>query len=68
MGPQEWDLTVLPDDIIAQYFEHVDWDLLAVLRQMRSLCVATWCWLDPDRAPVLRDAGTYHLSLLKEDR
>jgi hypothetical protein len=65
LGPQEWDLTVLPDHIIPRYFEDVNWDLLTVLRRMRSLCVAAWCWLDPDRAPVLREAGTYHLYLLK---
>jgi phosphotransferase family enzyme len=65
-GPQEWDLTVLPDAAVAQYFGEVDWGLLAVLRRMRSLCVAVWCWLDPDRAPVLREAGAYHLALLKD--
>jgi thiamine kinase-like enzyme len=65
LGPQEWDLTVLPDEVIARYFEDIDWQLLPALRQMRSLCVAVWCWLDPDRAPVLREAGTYHLDLLR---
>jgi phosphotransferase family enzyme len=65
LGPQEWDLTVLPDEIAARHFTAVDWELLRLLKQMRSLCVAVWCWLDPDRAPVLRDAGTYHLSLLR---
>jgi len=65
LGPQEWDLTVLPDEVAARYFEGIDWNLLRLLRQMRSLCVAVWCWVDPDRAPVLRQAGTYHLALLK---
>jgi hypothetical protein len=65
LGPQEWDLTMLPDRVVADNFADVDWDLLGVLRQMRSLCVAVWCWLEPDRAPVLREAGEYHLSLLK---
>jgi len=65
IGPREWDLTVLPDEVVARYFGEVDWDLLAVLRQMRSLCVAVWCRLDPDRSPVLREAGEYHLGLLK---
>lgn len=64
-GPQEWDLTVLPDEVAARYFADIDWDLLAVLRQMRSLCVAVWCWVDPDRAPILRQAGTHHLNLLR---
>lgn len=64
-GPQEWDLTMLPDEVVDEYFTDVDRDLLATLRQLRSLCVAAWCWLDPDRDPVLREAGTYHLALLK---
>jgi len=66
LGPQEWDLTVLPDEIVARYFADVDWNLLAVLQQMRSLCVAVWCWVDPDRAPILRKAGTHHLNVLRE--
>ncbi len=66
LGPREWDLTVLADEVAARYFENIDWDLLRLLRQMRSLCVAVWCWVDPDRAPVLRQAGTYHLSFLKD--
>jgi hypothetical protein len=65
LGPQGWDLTVLPDEVAASYFKDIDWDLLQRLRQRRSLCVAVWCWVDPDRAPVLRQAGTYHLSVLR---
>lgn len=65
LGPQEWDLTTLGDEVAARYFPDVDWELLGILREMRSLCVAVWCWLDPDRAPVLREAGTYHLGLLR---
>lgn len=65
LGPQEWDLTVLDDEVAARYFPEIDWALLALLRQLRSLCVAVWCWLDPDRAPILREAGTYHLGLLR---
>ena len=65
MGPQEWDLTMLSDEVVAQHFEKVDYQLLGVLRKMRSLCVATWCWVDPDRDPILREAGTYHLALLQ---
>jgi hypothetical protein len=64
-GPQEWDLTVLPDEVVARSFDEVDWDVLRVLRRLRSLCVAVWCWLDPDRDPILRQAGTYHLALLR---
>lgn len=66
LGPQEWDLTVLSDEVAARYFKHIDWDLLRILRQMRSLCVAVWCWVEPDRPPVLRQAGAYHLAALQD--
>lgn len=64
-GPAEWDLTVLPDDVVRRHFADVDYDLLRILKRMRSLVVATWCWLDPDRDPLLREAGTFHLRLLR---
>jgi len=57
---------VLSDEVAAHHFQDIDWDLLRLLREMRSLCVAVWCWADPDRAPVLRQAGTYHLAVLKD--
>lgn len=66
LGPQEWDLTVLPDKTVFRYFTDVNADLLRLLRLMRSLCVAVWCWLDPGRAPALRRAGEYHLRALYE--
>lgn len=67
-GPQEWDLTVLPDEELSPHFEDVDRTLLDLMRQMRSLVVAAWCWADPDRAPILREAGTFHLTALKDTR
>ena len=41
-------------------------ELLAVLRDLRSVCVAVWCWADPDRAPEKREAAAYHLRRLQE--
>jgi Ser/Thr protein kinase RdoA (MazF antagonist) len=63
-GPQEWDLAALPDEATVA-FPHLDQDLLALLRTLRSLCVAVYCWLQPDRAPEVREAATYHLHQLR---
>ena len=40
--------------------------LLAVLRDPGSVCVAVWCWAEPDRAPEKREAAEYHLRRLRE--
>jgi Phosphotransferase enzyme family len=63
LGPVEWDLSGLGEDALA--FPHIDRDLLALLRRMRSLCVAVKCWLDPDRAPEVKEAAVVHLRLLR---
>ena len=64
LGPVEWDLSALGDDVLA-CFADVDRDLIAILRRMRSVCVAAKCWVAPDRAPQLREAGLVHLKLLR---
>lgn len=63
-GPREWDLTGLPADALA-VFDRVDWSLLALLRDVRSCCVAAWCWRNPHRSPELRKAAELHLSRLR---
>lgn len=63
-GPLEWDLSALGDDV-ASIFPSVDRDLLAILRRMRSLCVAVKCGIEPDRAPEVFEAAHVHLRLLR---
>jgi len=63
LGPPEWDLTGLPDDAI-DFYPAADRALLALLRDLRSSCVAAWCWRNPDRAPELREAAEFHLERL----
>jgi Phosphotransferase enzyme family len=63
-GPLEWDLASLPDES-ASAFEQVDDELLALLRRAKSLCVAVWCWRQPDRAPEVGEAAHVHLRLLR---
>ena len=63
-GPLEWDVSALPDEAVAA-FPSVDRARLALLRRVRSLCVAVWCWIEPDRAPELAEAAELHLRLLR---
>jgi hypothetical protein len=55
-GPLEWDLATLPDGALGS-FSGYDRARLELLRQLRSLCVAVWCWLQPERAPEVAEAA-----------
>ncbi len=67
LGPKEWDLTALPLSVAACYPD-VDWILLDLLSDARSFTVATWCWMQPGRAPEVREAARHHLERLRERR
>jgi hypothetical protein len=62
-GPLEWDLSALPG-VGAGVFS-VDADLLAVLKRLRSLCVAVWCRSRSRRSVALDRAARMHLGLLR---
>jgi hypothetical protein len=64
-GPLEWDLAYLPDASVAA-FDDVRAELLGVLRQTVSLCVAAWCWADPGRDPEVAEAAHVHVGLLRQ--
>jgi len=64
-GPLEWDLSSLPDAALAA-FPVVDRGLLATLRDLRSVCVAVWCWNQPERAAEKREAAQFHLRRLRQ--
>lgn len=64
VGPKEWDLSSLGREVTALY-PPVDSGLLENLSLARSLCVATWCWMQPERAPEVAEAAGYHLSRLR---
>ena len=63
-GPLEWDLAAL-DDAAVQLFAEVDFELVALFRRMRSVCVAAKCWVEPNRAREVREAAHVHLKLLR---
>ena len=63
-GPVEWDLSALPQAAVC-VFAGIDPEALSQLRRARSLCVAIWCWFQPDRAPEVREAAELHLRRLR---
>jgi hypothetical protein len=65
-GPLEWDLSALPG-VSAGIFT-VDDDLLSLLRRLRSLCVAVWCWSRSHLSVELERAARTHLDWLHEPR
>jgi hypothetical protein len=64
IGPYEWDLTAL--EAARPMYSKLDDELLAVLSQMRSLCVSTWCWAQYGRAPEVDEGAHVHLRLLRD--
>lgn len=63
-GPLEWDVVTLPRSAWSE-FPGLDPELMALLGQLRSLCVAIWCWADFHRSAETAEAATYHLGRLK---
>lgn len=64
LGPVEWDVAGFGGEALDHYSD-VDRDLLELLSELRSLCVAVWCSMNPDRAPELREAAEHHLHRLR---
>jgi phosphotransferase family enzyme len=64
LGPREWDVGFLPGVETAP-FEPLDRNLLAVLGDLRSVCVSVWCFARYEM-PDKREAADYHLAYLKE--
>jgi hypothetical protein len=63
-GPLEWDLSALPGAGAGVFA--VDGELLMLLRKLRSLCVAVWCWSRPQPKAELERAARKHLDWLRE--
>lgn len=63
-GPRELDFLPFSErNLLA--CQNLDRELMGVLGDLRSFRVAVWCWLQPTRAPEVREAAQYHLSRLQ---
>jgi len=65
LGPVEWDLAHLSDEVAAAFPAPVDPATLAVCRLLVSAKTAAWCWLGADRSPELRWHADHHLAAVK---
>jgi hypothetical protein len=63
LGPREWDVGWLPNADLAR-FEPIHRGRLSVVSDLRSLCVAVWCFAKYDMSDK-REAADYHLGYLK---
>ncbi len=63
-GPYEWDVSALERAAVG--YRDIDRELLSVLSRMRSLTVATWCWMQYGRAREVDEAAHVHLDLLRQ--
>ena len=62
-GPLEWDLSALPGLGAGAFY--VDEDLLSLLRRLRSLCVAVWCWTRARSSTALDRIARNNMGLLR---
>ena len=52
---------------VASFYPPIDTELLEILSLTRSVCVATWCWMQPERAPEDEEGAHFHLSPLRKE-
>jgi hypothetical protein len=64
VGPVEWDVVNLPVATWSE-FPGIDRALMRLFTDIRSLCVAVWCWAEFDRSQDTAEAATYHLRELR---
>ena len=64
IGPLEWDVAILPSTTWPA-FAGIDADLTRLMADVRSLCVAVWCWAEFDRSTETAAAATDQLDRLK---
>jgi hypothetical protein len=64
IGPIEWDVVNLPAATWSE-FSGIDAGLMRLFADVRSLCVAVWCWAEFHRNAATAEAAIYHLGELK---
>jgi len=65
LGPREYDIACLPP-AAPPLFSEIDTTLVGSFADMRSICVAVWCWADMARSPEAREAAWYHLGRVRQ--
>jgi hypothetical protein len=65
LGPREYDIACLPATTWTQ-FEDADQALIRNYADLRSICIAVWCWADLARSGGVREAAQYNLDRVRE--
>ena len=66
LGPLEWDLAHLDEEVVALYPADLDRDLLQRCRTAISAATSTWCWQGIDRGPDMRSHAEQHLEIVRQ--
>jgi aminoglycoside phosphotransferase (APT) family kinase protein len=64
LGPPEQDIAGLPSTAWAR-FRDANQRLIERCTDLKSVCVAVWCWADISRSAEVREAAAYHLHRLR---
>jgi len=65
LGPLEWDLAHLDEDVAGLYSADLDEDLLRTCRISISAATSTWCWAGIDRGADMRSHAAFHLETVR---
>lgn len=64
-GPREYDIACLPVSTWTQ-FSDANQALIKTYADLRSICIAVWCWDDLDRSDGAREAAQKNLDRVRE--
>lgn len=64
-GPREYDIACLPASAWS-HFADADQALIRAFADLRSICIAVWCWDDPGRSDGAREAAQSNLARVRE--
>jgi aminoglycoside phosphotransferase (APT) family kinase protein len=65
LGPLEWDLAHLEDEVTQLYPAFVEQDLLGICRIAISAATSTWCWYGIDQGADMRSNAEQHLEAVR---
>ncbi len=65
LGPREYDIACLPVATWS-HFGDANQALIRKYADLRSICIAVWCWDDLDRSHGAREAAQCHLNRVRE--
>ena len=65
VGPVEWDLAHLEEEVAVHYPADLDQNLLRTCRIAISAATSTWCWESIDRGADMQSHAEHHLEIVR---